>query len=200
MEDPLSAGAVVISLPGIFMSCVQCFELIQCGRNIERDLLILTTKFSNQQLRFTKWGEACGLGYPNGYDPQLDDAQFKPNIERTLWSIKLVLDSGITVIESYETDPTEKAANVLLRGTAARWSWTAVKERLRKSTKHSGFKEATKWALADKRKLDDLVKHPSDLVGDLEYLTKDLGVPARQRILVQYEIESISDTETLEII
>jgi hypothetical protein len=84
MGDPLSATAVVLSLPGIFMCCVQYFELIQRGRNFERDLLVLTTKFSNQQLRFTKWGEACGFGSASGYHRGLDAPALKLNIERML--------------------------------------------------------------------------------------------------------------------
>jgi hypothetical protein len=68
MGHPLSAAVAALSLPGIFISCFQCFELSQCDRNYERDLPILTTKFSNQQLKFSKRGEACGFGTDLGYD------------------------------------------------------------------------------------------------------------------------------------
>lgn len=199
MGDPLSATAAVLSLPGIFMSCVQCFELIQSGRNFERDLLVLTTKFSNQQLRFTKWGEACGFGSTAGYNGELDEPELKPHIERTFRSIKLLLDSGVSISKTYEDDKS-KYEDIVPSGTVStRWSWTAVKRRLGRSQKTRGTKGATKWALSDKKKLDEVVRHLNDLIDGLEAITKDLGVPERQRNLVQYEIQSISDTETLEL-
>jgi ubiquitin-protein ligase len=198
MGDPLSATAVVLSLPGIFMSCVQCFELIQRGRNFERDLLVLTTKFSNQQLRFTKWGEACGFGSASGYHQGLDAPALKINIERTLESIKLLLDSGVVVTRTYQGLPDD--AVVRPQAVHARWSWTAIRSQIRSSRASRSTKNATRWALSDKTKLDEIVRHLHDLIGDLEVITADLGVPERQRYLVQYEIQSISDTETLELL
>jgi ubiquitin-conjugating enzyme E2 D/E len=199
MGDPLSATAAVLGLPGIFMSCVQCFELIQSGRNFERDLLVLTTKFSNQQLRFTKWGEACGFGSPSGYNRGLDEPELKPHIERTFHSIKLLLDSGVSVSKTYEEHTLKYEAFVAPQTVPTRWSWTVVKSRLRRSQNTRDTKDATRWALSDKKKLDEIVRHLSDLIGDLETITKGLGVLERQRYLVQYEIQSISDTETLEL-
>lgn len=119
MGDPLSAAAAALSLPGIFMSCLQCFELIHYARNFERDLLILITKFSNQQLRFSKWGEACGFGAANGYDDRLDDASLKPTSARTSWSLKVVLDDGVNLIRKYEIWNSSSAATTLTLQTSS---------------------------------------------------------------------------------
>jgi ubiquitin-conjugating enzyme E2 D/E len=54
--------------------------------------------------------------------------------------------------------------------------------------------------LSDKKALDELVKHLHDLIGDLESMTSELRIPERQRFLIQYEIESVSETSVLEII
>jgi ubiquitin-protein ligase len=199
MGDPLSATAAVLSLPGIFMSCVQCFELIQQGRNIERDLLVLTTKFSNQQLRFTKWGEACGFGSRTGYNQMLDDPTIRPNIERTLDSIRALLRDGIVTMSIYEVDVKEHHNGALSLTVSTRWSWETVKSRLRRGKSSRGTTNVVRWAVADKKKLDEIIRHISDLLGDLETMTVDMGVPERQRYLVEYEIQSISDTETLEL-
>jgi len=199
MADPISATVTVLSLPSIFMSCVQCFELIQNGRNFERDLLVLTTKFSNQQLRFAKWGEACGFGSPLGYDPGLDSTELRPHIERTFHSIKLLLDSGVSISKTYEEGTLKSEATVQPQTVSTRWSWKAIKRRLRRSQDFRGTKDAAKWALSDKKKLDEIVRHLSDLIGDIEAITKTLGVPEQQRYLVQYEIQSISDVGTLEL-
>lgn len=128
MGDPLSATAVVLSLPGIFMSCVQCFELIQTGRNFEQDLLIRTTKFNNQQLRFTKWGMACGFGAPDGYDHGLDDLTIRPHIARTLQSVEQVLDSGVTLIRRYEEKSGVTGVITSAKSRTVLLSWTALKK------------------------------------------------------------------------
>jgi ubiquitin-protein ligase len=200
MGDPLSATAFVLSLPGIFMSCVQCFELIQTGRNLEQDLLIRTTKFSNQQLRFTKWGVACGFGTPDGYNRGLDDPTIQPHIARTLQSVQQVLNSGVTLIRRYEEKSAVTGVVASTKSRTVLFSWTALKERMSGTGKGSAFKDAARWAIEDKKKLDEIIKDVFDLIGDLEYFTKDLGIAARQRVFVQYEIESISDMATLETI
>ncbi|PSN68584.1 hypothetical protein BS50DRAFT_449903, partial [Corynespora cassiicola Philippines] len=192
-------AAAMLSLPGIFMSCVQCFELIQTGRNFDRDLIILTTKFSNQQLRFTKWGKACGFKSPDRYSPSLDRAELRPNIEKTFRKIQLILQSGQSVLCAYETLFTSENTTLLDQTASIRWSWKVLKGRLGKIRKTEGTRKATKWALADKKKLDELVRHLSGLINDLESVTKDLGIVQRQRILIQYEIQSISDKETLDL-
>jgi hypothetical protein len=200
MGDPLSAAAVALSLPGIFMSCVQCFELIQCGRNYERDLLILTTKFSNQQLRFSKWGEACGFGTEPGYDVRLDDPSLRPNILRTLHSLKLILGDGIELIPKYNPQSQSSSSSQAVLTRSGRWSLTLVRERIRRSRSDNQSRGASRWAVSDKKALDELVKHLHDLIGDLETITDGLRIREIQRRLVQYEIESISETSVLEII
>ncbi|KAF2013436.1 hypothetical protein BU24DRAFT_350388, partial [Aaosphaeria arxii CBS 175.79] len=200
MGEVLAGGTAILSLPGVFMSCVQCFELIQQAKNFERDLLILTTKFSNQQLRFTKWGEACGFGSPGGYHRGLDEPVLKSHIGRTFQSIEILLESGVRIVKKHEGDLAGQEAVVAVQATFPKWSLTAVTRRLRKSQQAKGSLAVAKWAIADKKQLDEIVRHLNDLIGDLESLTKDLGVSERQRYLVQYEIQSISDTATLELI
>jgi len=199
MGDPLSAAAAALSLPGIFISCVQCFELIQCGKNYERDLLILTTKFSNQQLRFSKWGEACGFGTGLSYDDRLDDPSLRPNILKTLRSLQLILDDGVVLIQKYNAQSRHSTSSPKVHAPSGRWTWTLLKERIRKSPSETQGRSVARWALSDKKALDELVRHLHDLIGDLETMTAGLHIPERQRILVQYEIESISDSSVLEI-
>lgn len=51
----------VAGLAGLFSSCMDCFELVQHGRYLGRDYLLVETKFENLKLRFLTWGRACGL-------------------------------------------------------------------------------------------------------------------------------------------
>jgi ubiquitin-conjugating enzyme E2 D/E len=147
------------------------------------------------------WGEACGFRASAGYDQRLDEPSLKCNIESTLSCIKGILSIGATVIRKYDLAGSQDKYETIVpeESNRARWSLTTVKERLVKGQKRLNIKEAAKWALADKKKLDTLVRDLSDLIGDLERFTRDLGIYRRQQILVQYEIESISDVPTLEM-
>ena len=48
----------VAGLSGLFSACVDCFELVQRGRYLGKDFLLLETKFTNQRLRLITWGRA----------------------------------------------------------------------------------------------------------------------------------------------
>ncbi|PSN61258.1 hypothetical protein BS50DRAFT_578636, partial [Corynespora cassiicola Philippines] len=54
--------STVLGLPGLFVSCVQCFEYIQYSRNIEKDCEDLVIKLRYIGLALTRWGESMGFG------------------------------------------------------------------------------------------------------------------------------------------
>ena len=70
--------------------------------------------------------------------------------------------------------------------------------RKRQQSANNSLLSATIWAIEDKDKFSQLIKHLKDFIDDLEGFTRSLDVPRRQQIYVQYEIESIADTSILE--
>jgi hypothetical protein len=149
-----------------------------------------------------KWGEACGFGSPLGYNKQLDEPSLKPHIESTLNCIKMIFNDGKDLKRRYGLRLCQAEHDIVvqgMRGGPSRWKpFPGLKERMPKTQKHLSIRNTVKWAVADKKKFNELVQHLSDLIEDLERLTQDLGIPKRQQILVEYEIESISDISTLE--
>lgn len=75
-----------------------------------------------------------------------------------------------------------------------------LRERLRRSQNEHLSRGAARWAISDKKTLDDFVKHLHYLIGDLEDMTEELLIPESQRYLAQYEIESITEPSLLELI
>jgi len=187
-------------VPGVFISCLQCFELIECGRNLNRDYVILETKFSNQKLRFMKWGEACGFGNPSGYDKRLDEPILQPRVEATLRCIEMIFRDGKSLKSRYGLRPCHEGLDIAqeIEGGSRKMSFSALIARMPRRQKISAMRDTVKWAIADKKKFAELVQHLYDFIGDLERLTQHLGIPERQQILVQDQIESISDIPTLE--
>lgn len=59
--DPMSITVTLASIPGIFTSCVDCFQYIRLGQRFENDFGYYLAKLEATQLRFTRWGEPMGL-------------------------------------------------------------------------------------------------------------------------------------------
>jgi hypothetical protein len=203
----------VVGLAGLFSACIDCFELIQRGRYLGKDYLLLETKFANQILRFTTWGRACGLVGSTEYDAGLDSEELRPRIEDTLNQVLMLFKDGRNLRKKYGLRQDQDICTVAVAGSSLgpviNSAWAAAgfrqrlqefKQRLDKTQKQASLSYATRWAIEDKRKFTDLVQHLKDLIDDLESLTKFLGVDDSQREMIRGEIESISEIATLEVI
>lgn len=206
----------VAGLAGLFSCCIDTFQLIQKGRSFGRDYKILETKFSNQQLRLRAWGRACGLIDGTKFDDRLDGPELKEAVTATLECIKLLLGDAKKLKERYglrlctpNIDAQSNATLTINRSAPRRRSELILERtgslnrflarRSRSLRESSALRLVTAlWVIDDRTKFGDLVKDLKDLIDDLEDLTRATEIPRRQLIFVEYEIESISDTETLE--
>lgn len=75
--DPVGLTIGVVGLVGTFTACVDCFDYVHIGRRLGRDYETLVIKLDLIRLRFTRWGEAAGLG-------QLDEAVASSQIKQRL--------------------------------------------------------------------------------------------------------------------
>ncbi|KAI9162914.1 Ubiquitin-conjugating enzyme [Paramyrothecium foliicola] len=191
----------VVGLAGVFTTCVDAFDLVQTGRSLGKTHDILTTRLSNQRLRFIAWGKACGLD--NGYS---QISSFEPNLEaaitETMRCIVLLFVDGDKLSLRYrkrgrpsiggEGTPT----SIVPSGNGNIFSDTGhdFLERISRDS----FLSATRWAISDKKKFTELIEQLDGLVGDLERCTANLGLRDRQLQHVEWEIESIRDMSVLE--
>ncbi|OCL13936.1 hypothetical protein AOQ84DRAFT_282122 [Glonium stellatum] len=91
----------VLGLAGLFSACLDCFDIIQRGRYLGRDYILLETKFTNQKLRFVTWGRACGMMDPKGYNTKLDDEELRPQIEVNLTHVFALFNDGKELRKKY---------------------------------------------------------------------------------------------------
>ncbi|KAJ4351432.1 Rho- BTB domain-containing protein 1 [Didymosphaeria variabile] len=213
----------VAGLAGLFSCCTSAFRLVQQGRSFDKDYKIIETKFGNQELRLRAWGKACGLNTNARYDQRLDDPDLIQQVEATLECIKLLLGDAKDLQERYglrscseyrsENSRPHLAIHSSSEGTAKiepgrraslnrLLSRRSLLQRIGSSpvlrTEQSSILSTAHWIIEDREKFSELVQHLRDFIDDLENFTKATEIPRRQRVFVEYEVESIEDLETLE--
>ncbi len=203
--EPVGFAFAVVGLAGLFSTCLDCFHLVQTGCYLGRDSLILETKYSNQRLRLSAWGRACGFLDDNdssGCGPQLQwSEEIQSAVSDTLRRIAALFQDHQTLSRRYglsfdAPDATRSLMRVPipLGSLARRLHARAVKRPV------TGVQAAVQWAIVDKDKFSDLVTHLKDFIDDLEDLTFNTTVPRRQRRFIQVEVESICEESELETI
>jgi hypothetical protein len=167
--EPIGLALGSIALAGLFSTCVDCFELVEGGRDYGRDSAILLTKLEIERTRFLIWGEAVGLleSSATGRNPKLDDPQLRTTIENILICIKLVFTDtdnlrvkyGLEPISDQARSPTSSsqqpdAIRVSANGlTKFRAKYTQFLLRVQSAQKKTNFSKKTQWAIHDRRSL-----------------------------------------------
>ena len=212
--EAIGLGVGVAGLAGLFSTCVDCLQLIQQGRYLGEAYLLLETKFANQKLRFVSWGQACGLADPEGYDERLNERDLRLRVEDTLVHLMRLFKDEKQLRKKYGLRqgqvPIASPSGPFTAGFLVNWTASGtsalsqklqdLKRRVEKTQKQAGLRSAAKWAIADKQKFTELIRHVKDLVDDLEGLTRYLGIDERQRDIIQCEVESMTDIHSLETI
>lgn len=212
--EAVGLGVGVVGLAGLFSACIDCFELVQRGRYHGKDFLLLETKFTNQRLRLKTWGRACGFtnaGADDG-DDTFGDAEVRASIETTLAHLLTLFRDGRGLTMKYGLKRDQSSQGLLTIGSGRigamvsdRLSGSKLGQRLQelgetvyKTQKEAKLTSKARWAVEDKAKFAELVQHLKDLIDDLEGLTRWLAVADRQHQIMRWEVESITDIDTLE--
>ena len=204
----------VAGLSGLFSACNECFELVQRGRYLGKDFLLLETKFANQKLRLRAWGNACGLANPDAYDSRLfEDEKIRSGIESTLLILQVLFEDGNTLRSRYGLSEADSAnRNPLALSTSTLWQTPrqlsaslgqkvqGLADRVRATQKGNRPANKVRWAVGDRQKFQGLIHDLKELIDELEGFTRSCSVRERQREFIRREVESITDIPTLEAI
>lgn len=214
-----TAGLVVglAGLAGLFNVCNSTFQLVQRGRAFPQDYRILETKFNNQELRLRAWGRAWGLVDDTHYDERLEEPDLNRQLVATLECIKLLLNDAEQLKDRYGLKQCIRpAGGSQSDSSASMTSSPSYLDRGSRLERRRSFNpllrlrsrpdqnrpnsrgSAAMWAIDDRQKFAELVKHLKEFIDDLEDLTKVPEIRYRQRVFVHYEIECIEDVEELE--
>ncbi|KAI1851443.1 hypothetical protein JX266_003518 [Neoarthrinium moseri] len=214
--EPVGLAVGVVGLAGLFSTCVDCFELVQNGRYLGRDYILLEAKFENLKLRFWWWGRACGLVGSVELDARLDDAAIRSGIETTLDNLIHLFKDGSRLQKRYGLKDewnTSMLGDIIPRIAAPGLSMLTksiplgsaqlsarmdrFKERIELTNKGAGGVRKARWSIEDKAKFGELITDLKDLIEDLERMTQWQDITRRQQQGLQHAIESIQEVEQL---
>ncbi|KAK5657368.1 hypothetical protein OQA88_2938 [Cercophora sp. LCS_1] len=177
----------VAGLAGLSPPCIQCYEPIRRGAASDFYYRILETKFDNQELRLSAWGQACSLADTSQYNTRLDDPVLRSRIVKTLECIRELFEDEKRLRKCFGVKPPR--ANLLLESF---FHW-------KKQQRSRRFRDRARWVIHDRSKFAELVQHLEDFNDDLEALTKLIpDVEARKWRPVRMEMEEVDDVETLD--
>jgi hypothetical protein len=206
-------GTLALSIPGLFLTCVQYFTLVQLGRNFTSDFGSSYLQLRAVELRFQRWGAAAGITDDNEQSHASMQQLAKQHSEKdvrlaflTCNQIKTQLDTarGASEVYSLTTDnpeeldlcnaltelevcgPKAKQADGALRKLKSRYDRT-----MQKTTR---FVAASKWALFQKTQLEGLLSTIGEHITTLEKL-----FPQQERALAAEEAQALdrNDLEAL---
>ena len=194
----MPAESIAVALPGAFMACVQCFQLIQFGRNFKDDFAVCAADLKICEIHLLRWGTAAGLNEADGTElPKKLSKYPEDQLQKGL----LVLEQIVSIFhntkkmchfESTLDDDKEDGSqpsiplneDVQLQTQEAKWQKShkhldkaKAKYRSSLNAMRNLFQDAgdrTKWALYKKVHLTALIKQVSELIDRLEKLFPEL--------------------------
>ena len=87
--DPVGLTIGAITLASLFSLCVQCFDLIEAGRNVCSDYELQVVKLSIEKRRLMIWGRAVGILQPDsGRDELLDEPETRDLVHLILMNVQ----------------------------------------------------------------------------------------------------------------
>ncbi|KAG7010046.1 hypothetical protein G7Y79_00001g003180 [Physcia stellaris] len=174
-----------VSVAALFSTCIECFN----------------------KLRLFLWGESIGLASrsasanPESYHPGLDDPIISPVILRTLQSIKHLLVETRNLNARYAINERQSNSHRHSRGLDIfRSSFDELEAAFERNQKRKSVKAVTRWAIHDADKFEVTIKRLRGFIDGLQDISKSLGVLSDQQARLKEEIESIADTENLQLI
>ncbi|KAF2642691.1 hypothetical protein P280DRAFT_516460 [Massarina eburnea CBS 473.64] len=183
------ASSMESSLPGLFVSCIECFELHQYSQAPEADLHLLELRLYYIGVSLSRWGLSKSLvGQTNAvpdYDHRLDESRtLLEGILKRFATAQSEKDAFKLTPDTKEVAMLEDSEESRLQQSLKGWMRKYV-TKYQIGTKHG------KWAIHDKRVLENLVVN---LRADVEELVKLFPVTAvTQRQLVKAEVQELDD-------
>ena len=198
----LAVGAV--SLAGIFSACVDCFHYVQSGKNYEYDTEILMAKFHVQHVRLYLWGHLVGLTQETDSESHEMLAEQRFGVRRCLEGIRQALTMSSDLIEKYgliqiELEDTSGNQHLLpSRADKLRSSLGSLLPEVKPTGSGPSVLSRAKWSFCDKGKFIDLLEDLKDFIDGLHSIVP--AIQPRHNRLVQRGIESVRDSEALELV
>jgi Prion-inhibition and propagation/SesB domain on fungal death-pathway protein len=197
-----AAGLVVgvVALAGLFNNTVECFELIQLGRNFGQNFQTCQLKLDNAKLRLSRWGKSWGLSDDIQDAQSLEDRIGSENIkhaEALLGQILFLFANAEGLSNNYKSQRKANDTSLVVYNPQTDLESGMVQLHLKmrqlslERQNRAGLRQKAKWALYEekhfKRLIEDIVEHLNGLT-ELFSASHEL-----QRNLCAEEVSQISE-------
>jgi hypothetical protein len=185
----------VVSLAGLFNTCIEAFSYLKAARALERDLEILLVKLDIQKARLLSWGNSVGIvrALDDGRSAILEDEPAVQVIKRTLESIHVLLTDSQQLRDRYDMREVPESSNTttlryieLVSPTSMtifRRSYTRLCNRIITNNSRVPASNRVIWAIQDREKFGSLVDDLRDLVDGLVTLLTPVVQSVGNRII-----------------
>ena len=180
MADPLSVAGLAVALPSLFMTCIQCFDLIESGRSHSQNFELLKTKLEIQRCQLFSWGQGQGLvGHPEALDcgKRLDEEPVKSLVRRILCNIYRIFQDTDRLTKRYGLKkPDKRLPMSAMRDDVPRASYEEFVRLVQQTQSATGVGKLMRWAIHDEAKFTRMIDDIKELVEGLKMLA-DPDVP-----------------------
>ncbi|SPO06419.1 uncharacterized protein DNG_09109 [Cephalotrichum gorgonifer] len=204
--EPIGFTSAIASIPGVFKSCMDCFEYIQLARHFGDDFGFCLAQLEATQLQFTRWGKVMGL-FDEPFDP---DALYKrggsawtePEIKKAIRWIGLLHDkfeAAKKTSDEYALEMEDEDPDVLLvpdqdqqLGNAqppVRKLVFSMRKVTKARQKGTTLRKKVKWALYTKSHFEMLIENITRLVDKITELFPNLD--EKQQGLAKEEVKEV---------
>ncbi len=205
MAEAFGALTGAAGLVGAFTSCVECFKIIQLGRNFERDFKDSQITLDLLQSRLARWGEGMGLDPdqalppPGSHITTFDNADLA---EKVMCQIRDLFEASFAKSAKYQQDPWNANQLALCSPADLPPAHRSIHEKLRGLSLRGKKKPSTltvaKWALYDSEDFESLVAKINTHIDNLE---KVFPVPPpKEADLLRREMGQFADKMEMDII
>jgi len=195
MAELVGLTAGIISLAGLFSTCIDALELIKAAEALERDLEILLVKLDIEKARLLSWGNAIGIvrGVDNGRSAILNDQFTEETIRSILENIRLLMTDSQKLRDRYALREIPESSQTIASRrfdfvsrtslSIFRGSYNRLCNRVAQDRSQVCAVNRVTWAIRDRGKFGNLVKDLRELVDGLVELVPAPVQSAAERIL-----------------
>jgi hypothetical protein len=91
MAEPIGLTVGLLSLAGLFSTCIDCFNFYEASKECGDELRTLLVQLDPEKTRLLTGAEHVGLGDVNSRNRHMDLDMLEPSIRNALEEIKLLL-------------------------------------------------------------------------------------------------------------
>ncbi|KAH7354198.1 hypothetical protein B0T11DRAFT_288216 [Plectosphaerella cucumerina] len=213
--EPVGLAFGVLGVSGLFVSCIQNFNIIVQTKTFSKDFDLLCAELASLRLRLQTWGEAMGIVSGPDEEPlppsvHLDRPDVNATFERILFHLCSLLEDAGGVTNRYaivdEAPPGAGTNMAILHSSKGmdifREGFDNFKNSLKRSQKQTSAWKLIRWAVHDLDNFKDIIDKITRLLDNLEKATNalDSSIVRRQNAMMTREVESVSDTQSLRLL